>query len=80
MVVKKEAFYLAQQVKIMKNALNIENGAVLGLYGGFTIHNSLLVKTFKKYLSDEGIDLILHTEKVDALKGAFNLASELGGK
>ena len=79
MVVKKEAFYLAEQVKIMKSALNIENGAVLGLYGGFTIHNSLLVKTFKKYLSDEGIDLILHTEKVDALKGAFNLASELGG-
>ena len=75
-----QAFYLVQQVKIMKEALNIENGAILGLYGGFTHHNPLLLERFNNYLKTSGITLKVCTEEVDPLKGAFNLAKQLRGE
>ena len=78
-LVSQQAYFLVKQVKIMKEALNIENGAILGLYGGFTHHNHLLIKKFKSYLKQESIDLKVCTKKVDPLKGAFILAKLNGG-
>lgn len=78
-LVSQQACFLVNQVKIMKEALNIENGAILGLYGGFTHHNPLLVERFEYYLKEASIDLKVCTKPVDPLKGAFLLAKLNGG-
>ena len=76
LAIDEQAFCLVRQVKILVDRLNIENGAILGLYGGFTKQNSYLLESFKKYLTLAKISLSITQEAIDLPNGCYIIAME----